>query len=121
MSKWLITYSNLTVVQAEKRLGFQIRPVKTISVERMLANAKHSLGEECSDAILKTKERVYDNVPEYLGIEGYLPEGGPDFKGASVNHLVYAAIRPMLGNFKHMSGLTDRLIDLFSFFRSVIS
>ncbi|KAF8534865.1 hypothetical protein BDD12DRAFT_809008 [Trichophaea hybrida] len=70
----------------------------------MLANVKYSLGGECPDAILKTKERVYDNIVEYLAIEGYPTEGDPDFKEASINHLVYATISLVLGNFIRMTG-----------------
>jgi len=83
-----------------------MRSVRRISVERMLANAKHSLssGGEWSDIILKTKERVYDNVAEYIAIEGYPMEGSPDIRDTSINHLVYAAISPMIGNFIRMTG-----------------
>ncbi|KAF8532805.1 hypothetical protein BDD12DRAFT_809643 [Trichophaea hybrida] len=102
-SKWTTSYSNMSRLQAEKRLGFRIRSIKAISVDRMLANAKYSLRGEYLDVILKTKERVYDNIVEYLAIEGYPTEGDPDFKEASINHLVYATISPVLGNFIRMT------------------
>ncbi|KAI5839540.1 hypothetical protein DFP73DRAFT_208286 [Morchella snyderi] len=80
-SKWITSYSSMTNAQAEKRLGFRIRSVKAVSVDTMLANTKYSFGREYPDAILKTKERVYDNIVEYLAIEG-----------------------PVLGNFIRMTG-----------------
>jgi hypothetical protein len=78
-SKWTTFYSNMTIPQAEKRLGFRLASIKAISVDRMLANAKYSLGG-CSDAILKTKEKVYDGIVEHLEIEGYPTEANPDLK-----------------------------------------
>lgn len=45
-----------------KRLGFWIDQLKGMPVARMLANEKYSLDGEGRDAILKTKEKVYDNI-----------------------------------------------------------
>ena len=53
---------------------------------------------------MKTKERIYDNIVEYLVIEGYPTEGDPDFKEGNVNDLVYGIIGPILGSFIHMTG-----------------
>lgn len=95
-SKWTTSYSNMTIAQAEERLGFRIRSLKGIPVQRMLANANEG---ESPDAILTTKEKVYDHILEYLQIEGYPTEGDPDFKESNINHLVYATISPILRDF----------------------
>jgi hypothetical protein len=39
---------------------------------------------------VKTKEKVYDRIVEYLHIEGYPTEVNTDFKEANTNNLVYA-------------------------------
>ena len=88
----------MTTTQAKERLGFRIRSFKVVSVDSMLANNKHSFGEECLDIILKTKERVYDNMVDYLVVEGYPTDGDPDFKEGNVNDLVYAFIGPVLAS-----------------------
>ena len=103
-TKWINSYSNMTMGQAEERLGFRIRSLEAVSVDSMLANTKHSLGAECVDIMLKTKERIYDNIVEYLVIEGYPTEGDPDFKEGNINDLVYGIIGPILGSFIHMTG-----------------
>lgn len=102
--KWIASYSNMTNAQAEKRLGFRVRSVKAISVDTMLANAGYSFGRECPDAILKTKEAVYDSIVQYLIIEGYPTEGDPDLKEANIHDLVYAIISPVLVSFIRMTG-----------------
>ena len=37
------SYSNMTMGQAEERLGFRIRSLEAVSVDSMLANTKHRL------------------------------------------------------------------------------
>ena len=101
---WINSYSDMTMGQAEERLGFRIRSLEAVSVDSMLANTKHSLGAEYVDIMLKTKERVYDNIVEYLVIEGYPTEGDPDFEEGNVNDLVYGIISPILGSFIRMTG-----------------
>ncbi|KAH8148459.1 uncharacterized protein LAJ45_07562 [Morchella importuna] len=76
----------------------------------MLANAKYSLGGGCLDAILKTKEKVYDGIVEHLEIEGYPTEANPDFKEANISDLVYITLHPILFDFKRKTGRTVRLL-----------
>lgn len=98
-SKWTTSYSNMTAVQADKRLGFRIPSLKAISVDELLANAKYG-----PDAWLTTKMKVYDQIVQYLRVEGYPTETDPDFKEASINDLVYATISPILDDFIRMTG-----------------
>lgn len=58
---------------------------------------------ESPDAIL-TKEKVYDQIVQYLRIEGYPTEGDPDFKESNINHLVYATISPILNDYIRQTG-----------------
>ena len=103
-TKWINSYLNMTMGQAEERPGFRIRSLEAVSVDSMLACTKHSLGAESVDIMLKVKKRVYDNIVEYLVTEGYPTEGDPDFKEGNANDLVYAIISPILGSFIHMTG-----------------
>ena len=56
-TKSINRYPNMTVGQAEERLGFRIRSLDSdaISVDGMLANTKHSLGAEYVDILLKQR------------------------------------------------------------------
>ena len=106
-SKWITSYSNMTTAQAEKRLGFRIRSVDVVSVDSMLENIKYSPGGKGLDITLKAKERIYDNLVDYLLVAGYPTEGDPDFKGGNVNDLVYGIIDPVLASFILMAGRTS--------------
>lgn len=99
----------MSTAQAEKRLGFRIGSLmlKAIPVETMLANARYRLDKEYSEAILNAKEKVYENIIDYLLIEGYQTEGDSEFKEANIKHLIYTAISPVLANFMRITGRTD--------------
>ena len=103
---WTTSYSNISVRQAEKILGFRIRTLRGIPVDRMLANINaNGTGIVAdSDTVLKVKEKVFDNILDYLTIEGYPTEADPDFKESNINHLVYATISPLLSDFIHRTG-----------------
>lgn len=71
---WDTAYSNISLADAEKRLGFRIDDVKAVLVERMLAGFKsQELGGD------KTKEEVYKGIMKYIKIEGYPTEAVPEF------------------------------------------
>ena len=102
--KWATSYSIMTTAQAEKRLGFRIRSVEVVPVDSMLANIKYRPGGKGLDIMLKTKERIYDNLVDYLVVEGYPTEGDSDFKEGNVNDLVYGIIGPVLASFIRITG-----------------
>lgn len=106
-TKWITSYSSMTIPQAQERLGFRIRTIKTVSVDEMLADNKDMFGEDRLDIILKTKQRIYDNVVDYVLIEGYPTEGDPDFKEGNINDLVYSIINPIVASFIRMTGRTS--------------
>ena len=83
-TKYNNSYSNMTILDAGKRLGFWIDELKGTPVAKMLANEKDNFDEE----VLRTKEKVYYNIVEYLDIEGYPTEVNHSFKEANISDLV---------------------------------
>lgn len=99
--KWNTSYSNMSIRQAEKRLGFRFQSLAEIPVDEMLGNADDG---ESLNAALKTKKKVYDQIVQYLEIAGHPTERDPDFKESDINHLVYAIISPVLCDFIRKTG-----------------
>ena len=92
----------MTHLDADERLGIRIESLAPgeIGVSELLASLGYRPKEDGLDAnIMKTKEKVFDHITEYLDVAGYPTEAVPDFKEASVNHLVYATIAPILRDF----------------------
>lgn len=98
-SKWITSYSNMSMEDANKRLGFRMDTLTGIPVERMLAEAQHRLEEEKA-FLEKIKKRVYHRIVKFLETEGYPTEGNPNFKEASINDLVFATIVPIIAAFR---------------------
>ena len=73
--KWTISYSPVTVIEAEKRLGISMENITAMPVDQMLADAQHGLEQ---DAILKTKRMVYRQIRQYLQLKGFPSEVRPD-------------------------------------------
>ena len=86
------------------QLGFWIDELKGTPVAKMLINGKDNFGEEVRGAILRTKEKVYSNIVEYLDIKGYPTEANQSFKEASVSDLVYSIISPIIFEFRSRTG-----------------
>ncbi|KAA8897860.1 hypothetical protein FN846DRAFT_224806 [Sphaerosporella brunnea] len=105
-SKWSTPYSNMSLSNAQKRLGFTFRTfgAQAIQVDHMLAEAKGGIEGPEMDSIQKVKEKVYDVMLDHLEIEGYPTEADPDFKEANVSDLVLHIISPVLANFKRTTG-----------------
>ncbi|RPB18438.1 hypothetical protein L211DRAFT_871808 [Terfezia boudieri ATCC MYA-4762] len=95
--KWSIPYEEMTIPEAEKRLGVEFT-LRAITVKKMVEGKSALLGK---DSISKIKKKVYDNLVGYLEIEGYPSEVDPDFKEANITDLVLFAIYPILCCFKH--------------------
>ena len=101
-SKWTSSYSSMTHLQADERLGIRIESLVPgeMEVSELLASLGYKPKEDGLDAdIMKTKEKVFDHITEYLDVAGYPTEAVPDFKEASIGHLVYATIAPILRDF----------------------
>ncbi|KAG0639089.1 hypothetical protein HOY80DRAFT_1001257 [Tuber brumale] len=96
--KWNTSYSNMTIGDAEIKLGFRMITLESgaVPVEEMLkGNAYLKEAEEC---LMKTRERVYDRIRDHLTAEGYPSEADPYFKEANASDLVYATIVPIIVN-----------------------
>ncbi|KAI5839536.1 hypothetical protein DFP73DRAFT_561246, partial [Morchella snyderi] len=100
--KWTTSYSTMTIPEAEDRLGFRMNTIKVVSVQRMLRDANYAFERE--DSILVTKERVYNNILDYLIMEGYPTEANQYFKETNVNDLVLYTIGPILTDFIRKAG-----------------
>lgn len=93
--QWKTSYSNVTLPDAQRRLGFRIQSLRGIPVEEMLGEGKGDVEMD----VKETKEKVYDRIIEYIEIEGYPTEAETAFKEASINDLVYTTISPILREF----------------------
>ncbi|RPB27443.1 hypothetical protein L211DRAFT_546903 [Terfezia boudieri ATCC MYA-4762] len=54
---------------------------------------------EGDDSTMKTKEKVYEQIIQYLAIEGYPTEANPYFKESSISDLVYGIIGLIIFHF----------------------
>ena len=89
-TKWGTPYLAMTIREAEGHLGVRISQLKTVSVQTILANAGHDF------EVLDAKEKVYDQIVQYLDVEGYPEDSDPDFKEANISDLVYGIIGPAI-------------------------
>ncbi|KAF8453101.1 hypothetical protein BGX38DRAFT_1141702 [Terfezia claveryi] len=95
--KWAASYSNISIAQAQKRLGFRLRSLKEIPVETMLESVERENLEE-------TKNEVHREITRFLRVAGAPTEDDPDIKESSINHLVYAVISPIIERFINTTG-----------------
>ena len=61
--KWNTSYSDMSIKQAEDRLGFRLRSFKEIPITAMLEHAERVSLDE-------TKEEVYKEIKRYLRVAG---------------------------------------------------
>ncbi|KAF8434040.1 hypothetical protein BGX38DRAFT_1221080 [Terfezia claveryi] len=96
--------------KTEERLGFMMQTFESeaVAVKDMLGKFKDDTLETGSGN-LKTKEKVYDRIMEYLEAEGYPTEAEEDFKEANINDLVYGIISPIIADFRRKTGRNIRL------------
>ncbi|KAF8419541.1 hypothetical protein EV426DRAFT_676743 [Tirmania nivea] len=76
-AKWSKSYTKFTIRDAEKK--------------------SKALGE---DAIDEIKQRVYDNLIDYIDAEDYPSDAMANFNEANINDLVYATIVPIIPGFR---------------------
>jgi len=95
--KWTTSYSSMSLLDAEDRLGFRMSTIRVVPVQNMLTEANYTL--EGEESILKTKEKVYDQIVQYLVFEGYPTEANAYFKETNINDLVLYTIGPILCHF----------------------
>ncbi|KAF8416250.1 hypothetical protein EV426DRAFT_721862 [Tirmania nivea] len=100
------SYSNMTIAQAEERLNIRLNEVPLISLDEMLATAKHTVKKADVDAM---KEKLHERVVEYLEGEGYPAEANPEFKESNVSDLVLIIVLPIVTDSKRKTGRDIRL------------
>ncbi|KAF8475916.1 hypothetical protein BDZ91DRAFT_710578, partial [Kalaharituber pfeilii] len=104
------SYSNITEAEAEKRLNIRFDFITQTPIEKVQPKTKCLAKGLTVDVISKTKQKVYDQIVQYLLVEGFpnrqgFPiEASSAFKESSINHLVYATISPILADFIRITG-----------------
>ncbi|KAG0640715.1 pyridoxal phosphate-dependent transferase [Tuber brumale] len=93
--KWAISYSKITIPEAEKRLGLRL-DLRGTPVKQMLEGKHVLLGP---DMILKLKREIYRALVHYIRAEGYPTEANVDFKEANINDVVAFTIVPIVSQF----------------------
>ncbi|KAG0643675.1 hypothetical protein HOY80DRAFT_944802 [Tuber brumale] len=98
--------SRVTLAEAEKRLGFRFNNFERhgISVSHMLSEAKPEIEGLGKDQVQETKERVYDQIVQFIECEGYPTESDEDFKEANINDLVFTILAPIVTDFRRKTG-----------------
>lgn len=86
-SSWISSYSELSISDAEERLGFEMESLgkNPIAITELVATANNRVG---GATINSMKEKVYSNILDYLGFEGYPSTLTKDFCEANVSDLV---------------------------------
>jgi len=102
------------VLQAEKRLGFRINQLekKGISVSEMLTQAKPEILGLSDEQIQQTKERVFDNIVEYIEAKGYPMDSDENYDVGIVTDLVMLIIVPILAAFRRGTSSPSRNLSL---------
>ncbi|KAG0643600.1 hypothetical protein HOY80DRAFT_1087678 [Tuber brumale] len=93
--KWGISYSKITVREAEKRLGLRLN-LRGIPVKRMLDGKHVLLGP---DTILKLKRKIYQDLVNCMRAGGYPTEAKADFMEGDINAIVGFTIYPIVAQF----------------------
>lgn len=97
------SYCNMSLVDAEKRLGVRLDKVDVIPVDHMLERMGSYPG------LPDIKKAVYDHIVEYIRAEGYPMEGSSNLTAGNIGDLVYAIINPILVGFKRNTKKTVQL------------
>lgn len=91
-SNQVILYSNMSLLDAQERLGFEMQSLNhtfNIIPFGMLDSEQYLKNRE---GVYYLKEKVYSNIVDYLGFEGYPSESTVGFCDTSVSDLVFATI-----------------------------
>ena len=87
-------------------INTQDRISRTITVDRILAeaNLKRGIKDIGSDAIKRTKEKVYARIVEYLELKAYPLGHLSNFTENAIHDLVLSILSPILADFKKETG-----------------
>ncbi|KAG0137885.1 hypothetical protein HOY82DRAFT_588833 [Tuber indicum] len=98
--KWITSYSNMKIPEAERRLNVHLI-LPGIPVQEMLEVKSLLLGP---DTILEIRRTVYRGLVRYMNVLRYPSKANPDFKEANINDVVILTIYPILDKFKQETG-----------------
>ncbi|RPB28869.1 hypothetical protein L211DRAFT_243864 [Terfezia boudieri ATCC MYA-4762] len=96
--KCKMSYSNVTIAEAEKRLGLRLDLLDEIPVGEMLGTAASEKREGALEAekFKGVKEEVYRLLVRYLQIEEKPAEADADFEEDNINHLIFSILSPIV-------------------------
>ncbi|CUS10967.1 unnamed protein product [Tuber aestivum] len=105
-TKYQTAYSRVSMPDAQKRLGFRFRDFEEdgMPVSQMLAETKPQIEGLSNDQIQQIKQTVFNNMVQFIQVEGYPTESDENFKEANVNDLVLLTIFPILAAFRCETG-----------------
>ncbi|KAG0633431.1 hypothetical protein HOY80DRAFT_991622 [Tuber brumale] len=105
-STTLTAYSKFNLAEAEERLGFRFMDFEShgISVSHMLVEAKPEIEGLGKDQVQETKEKVYDQIVQFIECEGYPTESDEGFKEPNINDLVFSILAPIVTDFRCKTG-----------------
>ncbi|KAF8444320.1 hypothetical protein BGX38DRAFT_1143700 [Terfezia claveryi] len=101
----------MSLQDAEKRLGFEFQSIKVVSISNLIAVVGSDIFKDTEGAAVlkKMKEKIYNNIVDYIGFEGYPSESTADFNEANVSDLVFSIIGPVLSCLRRNMGIDLRL------------
>ena len=92
----------MTQADAEKRLGFRLREINIVPVQRMLEETKYEgLG---LGSVSNTKEGVFKEIVKYIDIEDFPIPADGNLKESNISDLVYGIISIILFDVKRETG-----------------
>lgn len=96
-SKWITSYSSITVQEAEKRLNIRFNNIisKSCKIENLLD--LESINKNTYDI----KDKIYERIVEYIEAEEYPSISEYTFKEANIFDLVGTILIPLISYFKH--------------------
>ena len=103
-----------TLQEAQHRLGFEFQALKVTPIGDMLSTREGGLGKLIEDSIghdarQSVKQRIYSNIVDHLGFEGYPLDSTVDFCESNINDLVYTTLGPILACLRSTTGRDLRL------------
>jgi len=102
------SYSDISLLDAEKRLGFEFQSIKVICLSDITTAAVRDGVLDEAD-VWHIKEKIYNNIVDYIGFEGYPSESTADFSEGNINDLIYTIIGPVLSCVRREIGRDLRL------------
>ncbi|KAG0131727.1 hypothetical protein HOY82DRAFT_559295 [Tuber indicum] len=110
--RYRTAFSKVSMLDAEMRLGFTFRKFErnAIPTSQMVTQVKSDIKGLLDDQLQQAKEKVFNNLVEFIEVEGYPTESDEDFKEANVNDLVLLTIFPILAAFRRKTGRQLELI-----------